>query len=551
MNIGETQRTLSLKAERKPDYTFEYLYNLLYDMDWLRLAHDHVAQNAGSVTAGCDGIDMEIYDKNLEENQKELAEELKTQTFEPLPVRRVYLPKANGKMRPLGIPAIRDRIVQEAVRMILEPIYEADFSQYSFGFRPTRRTMDAIKCITWSTQEHKKYFWIIEGDISAYFDTINHKKLLQLLERRIADRKLLTLILNFLRSGVMEKKLFKDTKLGTPQGGIISPLLANVYLHELDKYMEQWIALPKKEKATRRKHDTSNFVYIRYADDFVVMCNGHKEQAEEMKYNLRQFLKEKLYLELSEEKTKITHLNDGFKFLGFQIHRDIGAKGMTTKVLIPNESVHKLMDKIKIATEPNQHQDSVNSKIPALNRIINGWCAYYQYTSKASTIFHHVDRGVYWNMAHWLGRKFQLTMPQVLKRFGRPRLGTKEYRLVRAYEKWPTKQYKVRFLKPNPYTNQEVITREELPGETFWSGYEPRPGMADLRPLILERDAYLCQMCGDQVTPETAHVDHIRPVRRFKRPIDANVFENLQTLCTKKCHRKKTEADRRMESPVR
>jgi len=550
MNIGETQRTLSLKAERKPDYRFEYLYNLLYDLDWLRLAHDHVAQNAGSVTAGCDGIDMEIYDKNLEENLKELSEELKTQTFEPLPVRRVYIPKANGKVRPLGIPAIRDRMVQEAVRMILEPIYEADFSQYSFGFRPNRRTMDAIKCITWSTQEHKKYFWIIEGAISAYFDTINHKKLMKLLECRIVDRKLLSLIWKFLRSGVMERKLFKNTRLGTPQGGIISPLLANVYLAALDKYIRQWTALPTKEKTARRTKGKGNFVYLRYADDFVALSNGSKEEAEEMKQNLRQFLQEKLSLELSKEKTKITHLNDGFEFLGFKIHRSIGAKGMTTKVLIPKESVNKLMNKIKLATDRSQHQDSVNNKILALNRIINGWSAYYQYTSKASTIFNHVDQEVFWSMAHWLGRKYQITMPQVLKRFGSPRLGTKEHRLVRAYEKFPTRQYKIRFLKPNPYTTQEAVTREELPGDTFWSGFEPRPGMADLRPLILERDENLCQMCETQVTPETAQVDHIRPVRRFKRPTDANVSENLQTLCIP-CHRKKTEADRRMESPVR
>jgi len=269
-----------------------------------------------------------------------------------------------------------------------------------------------------------------------------------------------------------------------------------------------------------------------------------------MKQNLRQFLQEKLALELSKEKTKITHLNDGFEFLGFKIHRSIGAKGMTTKVLIPKESVNKLMNKIKLATDRSQHQDSVNNKILALNRIINGWSAYYQYTSKASTIFNHVDQEVFWSMAHWLGRKYQITMPQVLKRFGSPRLGTKEHRLVRAYEKFPTRQYKIRFLKPNPYTTQEAVTREELPGDTFWSGFEPRPGMADLRPLILERDENLWQMGETQVTPETAQVDHIRPVRRFKRPTDANVSENLQTLCIP-CHRKKTEADRRMESPVR
>ena len=450
----------------------------------------------------------------------------------------------------MNMPAIRDRMVQEAVRMILEPISEADFSPYSFGFRPNRRTMDASKCITWSTQEHKKYFWIIEGDISAYFDTINHKKLMKLLECRIVDRKLLSLIWKFLRSGVMERKLFKNPRLGTPQGGILSPLLANVYLAALDKYIRQWTALPTKEKTARRTKGKGNFVYLRYADDFVALSHGSQEEAEEMKQNLRQFLQEKLSLELSKEKTKITHLNDGFEFLGFKIHRSIGAKGMTTKVLIPKESVNKLMNKIKLATDRSQHQDSVNNKILALNRIITGWSAYYQYTSKASTIFNHVDQEVFWSMAHWLGRKYQITMPQVLKRFGSPRLGTKEHRLVRAYEKFPTRQYKIRFLKPNPYTTQEAVTREELPGDTFWSGFEPRPGMADLRPLILERDENLCQMCETQVTPETAQVDHIRPVRRFKRPTDANVSENLQTLCLP-CHRKKTEADRRMESPVR
>ena len=207
------------------------LYHLLDDGDWLRPSHEHVKQNAGSMTAGCDGMHMDLCDEHLEANLQAITEELQSETCTPSPVRRVYIPKPNGKTRPLGIPSIKDRIVQEALRMVLEPIFEADFSAYSFGFRPTRRTMDAIKCMAWSTQEHKKYFWIIEGDISSYFDTIHHPRLLRLLGRRIRDKKIRRLIGKFLRSGVMETRTFRETTLGTPQGGIMSPLLANIYLH--------------------------------------------------------------------------------------------------------------------------------------------------------------------------------------------------------------------------------------------------------------------------------------------------------------------------------
>jgi group II intron reverse transcriptase/maturase len=275
MNIGEMQRLLSLKAEKDSSHKFEDLFNLVCREDWLRLATAYVSQNAGSKTAGCDGVDMSEFETNLEGNLGNLRQALRSDMFVACPVRRVYIPKANGKMRPLGIPTIRDRIVQEAVRMVLEPIYEADFGQYSFGFRPNRCTMDAIKCITWSTQEHKKYFWVIEGDISSYFDTINHRTLIRLLRVRIADEKLLNLIWKFLQAGVMERKLFKDTKLGTPQGGIISPLLANVYLHELDKYMDGYTALPAKEKTVRRRAGLANYAYIRYADDCAPRrCDG-------------------------------------------------------------------------------------------------------------------------------------------------------------------------------------------------------------------------------------------------------------------------------------
>jgi RNA-directed DNA polymerase len=229
MNVGEMQRKLSQWAAQDKQFKFFDLYHLLYDRDWLRLAHDYVKQNAGSITAGCDGINMATFDENLEENLRKITGELKSETFTPDPVRRVYIPKPNGKTRPLGIPAIKDRIVQEALRMVLEPIFEADFSQYSFGFRPTRRTMDAVRYIQWSTTERKKFFWVIEGDIASYFDTIHHPKLIRLVGRRVKDKKILRLIRKFLRSGVMEKRTFRDTTLGTPQGGIISPLLANIY----------------------------------------------------------------------------------------------------------------------------------------------------------------------------------------------------------------------------------------------------------------------------------------------------------------------------------
>ncbi len=486
-------------------------------------------------------LNMEDFDEHLEDNLQHLAQDLKTQAFEPYPVRRVYIPKSNGKVRPLGIPSIRDRIVQEALRMILEPIYEADFRQYSFGFRPNRCTMDAIKCITWSTQEIKKFFWTIEGDISSYFDTINHKRLMKLLGHRIKDRKLLTIVEKFLKAGVMERKLFTGTTEGTPQGGIISPLLANIYLHELDKYMERYTALSKKEKSQRRREGKANVAYVRYADDFVALCNGTKAEAESLKEELYLFLKEKLKLNLSKEKTKITHLNDGFVFLGFQIQRMMGSDGMKTKVLIPKKAVDNVMMKITHATDKTTHEDSVETKLQGLNRIISGWCRYYQYTSEASTTYSKIEHRTFWKVGHWLGRKYQLTMPSVLRRFNKDGLGTNKRKLVQA-GKFKTQHYKKRFLKANPYTMQEVVTREELPTDTYWTGWERRSGMADLRPLILARDNYTCQRCGQKADPRKAHVDHKRRVSRFKRPVDANTPENLQTIC-QPCHKKKTKYD--------
>jgi 5-methylcytosine-specific restriction endonuclease McrA len=290
----------------------------------------------------------------------------------------------------------------------------------------------------------------------------------------------------------------------------------------------------------------------RYADDFVILCNGTKTQAEAMREELHGFLKADLKLNLSLEKTKVTHLNDGFKYLGFWIQRKTGQKGMTTKALIPPESIDKVIDKITEVTDLGTYQDSANTTILALNRIIGGWYRYYQYTSRAATTFRKVEYTAFWKLAHWLNRKYQLNMPEVMRRYRRNgTLGTSAYQLYKANQ-FPTRQYQKRFLKPNPYTMKEVnIQREELPTDTYWSGHEAQPGMADLRPVIRGRDKHTCQNCGIGPLPDhKLEVDHIRPVRRFKRPMDANNPKNLQTLCIA-CHQSKTKFDQQMESPVR
>lgn len=550
MDVGEMQRKLSIWAEQDKERKFVDLHKLICDTEWLFLAHDYVAQNAGRVTAGCDGMNMRDFDEDLEVNIQTLAEELKTGTFKPYPVRRVYIPKPNGDRRPLGIPSIRDRIVQEAIHMTLEPIFEADFSQYSFGFRPNRCTMDAITCISWTAFEHKKFRWIIEGDIASYFDTIQHRKLTTLLGKRVEDKKLIKLIWQFLTAGVMEKKLFRDTTQGTPQGGIISPLLANIYLHPLDEYMEKYTEISRKEKAARRRGGSSNYVYIRYADDFVVLCNGSKAQAEAMKEELHQFLRKELKLELSWEKTKVTHINDGFEFLGFWIQRKRGHKGMVTKVCIPKGATHRMREKVAKATDPTTNETSVNTKIRALNRIIGGWCRYYQYSGDIAKAFSNLQNYTFWKMAHWLGRKYKISIPEVMRRFYQGNtFATSEYKLIKPKD-FKRFLYRKSFKKPNPYTTQEKIIREEFTPDEEETGYERCPGMEDLRPIVLRANHYTCQICRKQFDASQLEVDHIRPVRRFKKPVDASRLENLQPICIE-CHRKKTESDRQMESRVR
>ena len=365
---------------------------------------------------------MRSFNRDLEGNLQRLKEALIAKTFEPVPVRRVYIPKPDSdRKRPLGIPTLKDRIVQEALRMILEPIWEADFSQHSYGFRPNRSTYDAISYLSNRlVGTGQIYNWVIEGDITSYFDTIPHRRLIKAVKKRVADRNIRDLLWKFLRAGVMYRGNLKETLTGTPQGGIVSPLLANIYLHELDKYMEsKYLNLSKWHRNQRRKQGKGNFLYVRYADDFVVLCNGTKAEAHAIKEELGTFLST-MGLTLSEEKTKVTHITEGFTFLGYKIEKSIGETGkMVPKVLIPESATTRFRNKVREITAPGTSHESMSARITALNNLIRGWCQYYSITSSAQTEFHKLNTELFWDMAHWLSRKYKTSIPVVIRRFRR------------------------------------------------------------------------------------------------------------------------------------
>ena len=561
MDVSEMQRKLSQWAAEDPTKRFVDLYNLLCNEAWLRVAHHAVNTNQGRETAGIDSETMSHFNGNLDGNLEELRRLLKTKSFEPQPVRRVYIPKTNGKKRPLGIPGIRDRIVQEALRMILEPIWEADFSRHSYGFRPNRSTYDAMTYIgkRLAGNGGEKYQWVIEGDIASYFDTIPHRRLIKAVKKRVADRHIRDLLWKFLRAGVMHREKRYETLTGTPQGGIVSPLVANIYLHDLDKYMESaYLALSPWQRGQRRAQGKGNFLYVRYADDFVVLCNGTKAEALAMKEELKAFLGTK-GLTLSEEKTKVTHITEGFTFLGYRIIRSIGTKGkMIPKVLIPAEAIKRFRYKVREILARRSTSESVNAKMTALNQLIQGWCEYYRCTNSPSVIFNSLNPAVFWGMAHWLGRKYKRNMPEIMRRFSQGNTFQTATRKLRMPSDYKAKRFVAKTWH-NPYTEKEEVRKEQrrLQRESFfsydrtWSGNEGgRPGKMDLREEVILRDGPTCVHGGKTCHPSEGQVDHKIPRARFKDPTDADRLKNYQVLCTT-CHRAKTQTDLKVLSRMR
>ena len=542
MKVSEMQRRLASKAMREPEHRFINLFDFLTWEPLMEWAFDKLMTNRGSRTAGIDGLDKRTAIRNKEQILHDLRAALKSGTYQHQPVRRVYIPKGNGKQRPLGKPTLVDRLVQMMVKAILEPIFESDFLPCSHGFRP------GLSCHTAMAHLHlmmaprqKKMFWVIEGDITGCFDHIQHKILIRLIKRRNWDRKLIGIIWQMLKAGIMEGELFKKTGEGTPQGGIASPLLANIYLHELDQWLaDNYVGLNYNEKNRRRQRKEGNAFYLRYADDFVVAWNGSKEKAGQRKAKLSAFLTDRLHLELSQEKTHITHVTDGFDFLGFTVKRTIDPKsGHKALVFYPSKkSVLKVKRKIKEMTCREKLQASVRDKIEALNYLLRGWSNYYRH-SCASQTFGYVGSYAFKRMELWLRKKTRLRVRRVYRMY---------YRRCKGSLTWvdggkalyhPGTQTRIRYKKyrhrPNPYL--EVQDELDLPyhlspypGKREWQGYHSYgEKWTAVRQEILERDGFCCRLCGRKERVEVHH-------RRKHRTNKEHTPENLITLCST-CHR--------------
>ena len=409
LRVRQMQRKLHRWAVEDAGRKFDDLFNLVYDPAFLVVAWDRVRRNTGARSAGIDGVTPRSIGTKAGTFLVELREELKTRRFTPVPVREKMIPKANGKLRRLGIPTAADRVVQAALKLVLEPIFEADFQPSSYGFRPRRRAQDAIAEIHFLASPTRNYEWVFEADIAACFDEINHTALMGRVRSRISDKRVLGLVRAFLRAGILsEDAVRRDTITGTPQGGILSPLLANIALSVLDEHFaRKWELLgPSWTRAKHRRAGGPVMKLVRYADDFVIMVGGRREDADTLWDEVGEVLAP-MGLRLSVEKSRVCHIDEGFEFLGWRIQRQI--KRGTTKRYVytwpSKKSLASITAKVRTLTRRGRHR-TLGDLLRQVNPVLRGWCNYFRHGVSKRT-FSYVDHFAWWRIVGWL-RKRQL-----------------------------------------------------------------------------------------------------------------------------------------------
>ena len=442
----DIQRKLYTWSRAEPDDAYRDLWNWVTDPRNLRLAWRRVASNRGARSSGTDKVTVGSIERRegAERFLTGLRRQLRTGAYRPTPVRRVMIPKRGkpGIFRPLGIPTVRDRVVQAAILQLLEPIFEADFLPVSYGFRPKKACRDALEHIrnairptgekTVKSWPRPPYRWVIEGDIKGCFDNIDHHHLMNRLRRRVADRKVCRLVRAFLKAGVLSESALVRTKAGTPQGGVLSPLLANITLSVIEERYARYVKWSRRKdgkpyvrpgnelrKFRHREREAGRPVYlpIRYADDFVVLVTGTKEHASAEKDALAGFLADDLKLTLSPEKTRITALTEGFTFLGHRVRlRWDDRWGYWPRIEIPKDRIKDIRYRIKQWTTLGRQRLSFQQVIDDLNPLLLGWGRFYQHCYGAKTVFAKIDHYVWDRLRRWLRKKFPKTSRMAIRR---------------------------------------------------------------------------------------------------------------------------------------
>ncbi len=400
---------------------FDDLANLVYDPAFLVVAWSRVRGNKGARTAGVDGIAPRSVVFGAAGLLGRLRDDLKTGRFVPQRVREKTIPKASGKVRRLGIPTVADRVVQASLKLVLEPIFEADFKPCAYGFRPKRRAQDAIAEIHYLGSPPRNYEWVFEADIKACFDEIDHTALMGRVRDRIGDKRVLGWVKAFLRAGVLtEEGRNRETITGTPQGGILSPLLANIALSVLDEHFTaRWAALGSEwTRAKHRRAGVPAMKLVRYADDFVVMVAGSRDDAEALWGEVAAVLAP-MGLRLSEEKTRVCHIDEGFDFLGWRIQRRArrGRTGKTAIYTYPSKkSMASIKDKVRTLTRRKSHRTFADL-LRRLNPALRGWCTYFRH-GVCKRSFGYLDYFAFWRVVGWLRKRhLGLNMHTMVRRY--------------------------------------------------------------------------------------------------------------------------------------